>query len=384
MDLTQLLSAAQRQPLAKAPEGWVPFRVVAKGKKADIWIFSEIGYWGVRAQDIVAALDPIKDATEITLHLNSPGGEVFDGLAIYNILAAHPAKKITRNYGIAASMASVLFLVGEERLVGTNARLMIHNASGFAGGTADQISKYVDLLNSINIEMEELYAKVTGQPIEQVKAWMAAETWFTATESTQKGFATGTFTPPNAQALAHQFSPPATQAQLSLDPPKRQPMTQLLTALGVSADASEEQALEALAAIKLAHEKDLADEKSSSSKVLASVLSTAAPSLQEAEAIEIADLFQIGKTTVASRLLASAVAPTLSPSSVIESARKSSGSQAPADSSADLARLPKALQGLTFTEATKQQPKAIESLCSADFAAFNALYRAEFGVDYAK
>jgi ATP-dependent protease ClpP protease subunit len=373
--------AATRAPLAQAPEGWVPFRLVAKGKKADIFIFSEIGYWGVRAQDIVNALDPIKDATEITLHLNSNGGEVFDGMAIYNILAAHPAKKITKNYSIAASMASVLFLVGEERLVGTNAQLMIHDPEGGAWGNGDKLRKQADLIDSIRADMVGLYANRTGGDESQISSWMAAETWFNAAQCVENGFATGTFTA-NAKAVAQYFSPAPAQAQLPLQQPKRQPMTQLLAALGLAADATEEQALGALSSLKQASEKAIAEAKAETANVIASVLTTAAPALKPEEASEIADLYQLGKGAVAARLLTSAIAPTLSPAAAIEAAK----GKASRDSStaAELARLPKALQGLTFTQASKDQPAALTALMSSDFDVFNALYRAEFGTDFKK
>ncbi|WP_313687581.1 head maturation protease, ClpP-related, partial [Pantoea sp.] len=116
---------------------------------ADIYIYDEIGYWGVTAQSFAASLKALGDIDHINLHIHSPGGDVFDGIAIYNLLNAHSATKTVYIDGLAASMASVIAMVGNPIIMPENAMMMIHKPWGITGGDANDMRDYADLLDKV-------------------------------------------------------------------------------------------------------------------------------------------------------------------------------------------------------------------------------------------
>lgn len=107
------------------------FRMQASSNsEADIFIYDEIGYWGVTAKQFVNDLRALGDVTHINLYINSPGGDVFDGIAIYNALKHHGAPITVHIDGLAASMASVIAMVGNPVIMPENTMMMIHKPWG--------------------------------------------------------------------------------------------------------------------------------------------------------------------------------------------------------------------------------------------------------------
>lgn len=159
----------------------------ATATAADIFIYDEIGVFGVTAADVIVMLQGLKVST-LNVHLNSPGGSVFDGLAIYNALNAHPASITVHIDGLAASIASVIAMAGDEIVMAENAMMMIHRPSVGMFGYADELRKQADVLDVLEGNLVAVYAARTGMPPEDVKAAMHAETWFTAAQAKANGF----------------------------------------------------------------------------------------------------------------------------------------------------------------------------------------------------
>lgn len=161
--------------------------------KAEIWIYEQIGedFWtggGVLAKNFQKELAAIK-APNIDLHINSPGGVVFDGLTIYNLLKQHPANVTTYIDGVAASIASVIALSGQRVIMAENALFMIHNPYGMAVGDASVMRKMAESLEKVGNSIAMAYKNKTGAEESEIASWMNAESWFTAEEAIELGFA---------------------------------------------------------------------------------------------------------------------------------------------------------------------------------------------------
>lgn len=160
----------------------------------EILIYSDIGEsWfseGVTAKSVKSQLDSMKDATEITVRINSPGGDVFDGFAIYNLLAQHPAEITVKVDGIAASAASVIAMAGDKIEMAANAMLMIHNPWTFAMGDSESLGKTITLLDQIKGSILTTYRTKSSLSEEELSDLMDAETWFDAQGAIDAGLAT--------------------------------------------------------------------------------------------------------------------------------------------------------------------------------------------------
>ena len=154
---------------------------------AEVCIYEEIGSYGITAK---AFLDQIKNVgkRKITLRINSPGGEVFDGLAIYNRLREHAGGVEVKIDGIAASMASVIAMAGAPVSMAENALLMVHNPSGLCAGNSGDMRELADMLDKVRGSLTSAYERKTGKTTEQIGAMMDAETWMTAREALAAGF----------------------------------------------------------------------------------------------------------------------------------------------------------------------------------------------------
>ena len=166
------------------------YRIQAKADTADIYIYDYIGAWGVEAGAFTKDLSAIQSKSKINLYINSPGGNVFDGMAIYNALLQIKSKLTVHVMGLAASMASVIMLAGEHRIIYQGAMVMIHNPWGGVSGTAKEMRETADLLDKITDQIVNLYVNVTGEAEKQIRDWMDNETWFSAEESIGHNFST--------------------------------------------------------------------------------------------------------------------------------------------------------------------------------------------------
>ncbi len=168
------------------------YEIKAKADKAEIWIYEMIGedFWtggGITAKNFQKELSEIK-ASQIDLHINSPGGVVFDGITIYNLIKQHPANVTTYIDGLAASIASVIALAGDKVIMAANALYMIHNPTGLAMGTARDMRDLADVLDKIAGTMVGTYVSKTEKSEEDIREMLDAETWMTAEEAKEHGF----------------------------------------------------------------------------------------------------------------------------------------------------------------------------------------------------
>jgi ATP-dependent Clp protease protease subunit len=165
----------------------------ARGTTGEIWLYDQIGEGffsdGVSAKSFQKDLAGLGKVNTINLRINSPGGNVFDGLTIYNQLKAHPARIVVDIDGLAASIASLIAMAGDEIRMAGNAMMMIHNPMGGAFGDATEMRRTAALLDQVKGNLSDTYAARTGVDQGTLNAWMDDETWFTATDAVQRGFA---------------------------------------------------------------------------------------------------------------------------------------------------------------------------------------------------
>lgn len=172
----------------------------ANAETASIFIYDEIGGFGISADSVRRELANI-DAPVINLSINSPGGDVFDGIAIYNELLSHDARVNVRVTGLAASAASIIAMAGDEISVAENGFLMIHNAWSMAIGNKRDMWDTGDVLNAIDKSLARTYSKRTGAEFEDISSMMDAETWLDAETAVNLKFADSIIESESANAL---------------------------------------------------------------------------------------------------------------------------------------------------------------------------------------
>ena len=171
------------------------------GSSAVINLYDEIGGLGITARQFSDDLSALGSLTQMEIHIHSPGGDVFEGLAIYNLLKNHPASKTVYIDGLAASMASVIAMVGDRVLIPENGVMMIHRPWGIQGGDAEEMRRYADLLDKIEETLIPAYMAKTGKSAEELAAMLEAETWMNGKECVQHGFADELLEPVKAMAM---------------------------------------------------------------------------------------------------------------------------------------------------------------------------------------
>ena len=157
------------------------------GETADVYIFDEIGTYGITAQEFINDIKGLKDLP-INLRINSLGGDVFDGMAMYNVIKRREAKTTVYIEGIAASIATIIALGADEVIMAENSLFMIHNAWGGTMGEAKDMRKTADTLDKISGELTDIYRKKTGLSYEALQEMMDEETWLNAEEAYEAGF----------------------------------------------------------------------------------------------------------------------------------------------------------------------------------------------------
>ena len=166
---------------------WYTIRAQTTG--AEVVIYDEIGAYGVSAKGFLAELGALPDATPLAVRINSPGGSVFDAVAIYNALLRHSGAVTVWIDGIAASAASYIAMAGDEVVMPENAFLMIHDPAGMVMGTAIDMRAMAEALDKIKGSLLQGYAAKSGRLPEEIAPLMAAETWLDAKDALDLGFA---------------------------------------------------------------------------------------------------------------------------------------------------------------------------------------------------
>lgn len=154
----------------------------------EVSIFDEIGYWGVTAKDFIDGIKPHK-GKPLALSINSLGGDVFAGIAMYNALRNHGGEITVRVLGVAASAASLVAMAGDKIKMPRNAFMMVHNPWMFAAGNADELRDAADVLDKIGNALAGTYASRTGKTVEEVRKMLSEDTWLSAEEAVEAGFA---------------------------------------------------------------------------------------------------------------------------------------------------------------------------------------------------
>lgn len=174
--------------LLKANAQAAPLRAETHGDAAHIYLYDVIDAWfGVSAQMMVNALKSASGKT-VHLHINSPGGDVFESVAMATAIAAHDGDVIAHIDGVAASAATRVALAAKEVRIAESGLMMIHNSWTIAWGNSEEIRKTADLLDKVDTGIVADYTRKTGASEQQVRDWMAAETWFTAQEALDNKF----------------------------------------------------------------------------------------------------------------------------------------------------------------------------------------------------
>lgn len=181
-------------------KNWYTIKAAGNSQSADIRIYEEIGNWGITAQQFSDDLTALGDIAHINLHIHSPGGDVFDGIAIYNLLNKHPAKITVQIDGLAASMASVIAMAGDRIVMPENALMMIHKPWGITGGDANDMRGYAELLDKVENVLIPAYARKTGKSAEVLAGMLEDETWMDGKECVAQGFADELLPAVNAMA----------------------------------------------------------------------------------------------------------------------------------------------------------------------------------------
>ena len=179
--------------MSKTPTKY--YQLTQNDTSADLYIFGDICAWAwpeLGEQSGVTIVNQLKelDVDTINVHINSYGGDVAEGLAIYNVLREHKAQIVTICDGFACSAASVVFMAGDRRVMQPASLLMIHNAWTVAMGNAAQLRKTADDIETITQASVEAYKKVATISEEEIKALMDAETWILPKDAVEYGFAT--------------------------------------------------------------------------------------------------------------------------------------------------------------------------------------------------
>lgn len=177
----------------KALERWNPSIKAAATDDNTITMYDPIGYdwWtgdGVTAKRVSAALRSIGD-NDVTVKINSPGGDVFEGLAIYNLLREHKGKVTVQILGLAASAASFIAMAGDEVQIARAGFLMIHNSWTGVAGDRNEIREVADFLEQIDGSLADIYAVRTGDKVEEMSRLMDVETWMGGSAAIDAGFA---------------------------------------------------------------------------------------------------------------------------------------------------------------------------------------------------
>jgi len=163
--------------------------IVRNGDVASIYIYDVIdAYWGVGALGVIDAITAAGDAKTLNVYINSPGGDVFEGRAIMAAIGRFQGNTIAHIDSLCASAATSIALACDEVRMSDGAFFMIHNASGLVWGDKTAMRETADLLEKVEGAIVNDYTAKTGKDEAQVRAWMDAETWFSAAEAKAEGF----------------------------------------------------------------------------------------------------------------------------------------------------------------------------------------------------
>lgn len=183
---------------------------------ATLQVLDVIGLWGVQAADFSAQLAAVKSRT-LNLEINSPGGDFFAGLSIFNMLRQSGKTITTKVMGIAASAAALVAMAGDTIEMPENTFLMVHRTGTSAAGNATVMRDTAALLDKLDVSMTDIFVRKTGMSVDSMRALLETDTWLSAAEAVEKGFATkvtGAISARASFATAHANLPSRVTASL--------------------------------------------------------------------------------------------------------------------------------------------------------------------------
>ena len=203
VDLIEFAKARKvNKKLAKnTSKDWLRIVNQESTREATIYIYDEISWFGVLAEDVIQQIQDL-DVDTIHVRINSPGGSVFEGVAIANLLKAHKAKVITYNDSLAASIATIIFLAGDDRHVADNSLFMMHKPSSIVWGTAEEMRQEAEVLDMIEGTLLTTYENGSNLERSELVEMIAAETWLDAKQCVEHGLADAEFEPSQMAASA--------------------------------------------------------------------------------------------------------------------------------------------------------------------------------------
>lgn len=176
----QKITINNRSPFAKQTRQ-------PKAKADQVFVYDEIGFWGIQAEEFAKQLENIDG--DFDLRINSPGGNVFEGVSIYESIKNHPGKVTAYVDGLAASIASVIVLAADEIIIAEAGFFMIHDPWSIVAGNSSSMRKEADLLDKIADSMVDIYLKSMDVSKDELKEMLADDTWFNAKEAVEIGLA---------------------------------------------------------------------------------------------------------------------------------------------------------------------------------------------------
>lgn len=191
MEIEELLQRAgvlkqSRPQNLQGKQSWYEIKDLTD--ESEIYIYDEISMFGITAAQFAEDLKGI-NSNSIKLRLNSPGGDVFDGIAIYNLLKSHKAQINVSIDGIAASIASVIAMAGDSVSIAKNAQMMIHDAHGLTIGTADDMREMAELLDASSDIIAGIYQEKAGGMTKTWRNAMKKTSWYRGKEAVDAGLA---------------------------------------------------------------------------------------------------------------------------------------------------------------------------------------------------
>lgn len=164
------------------------YNLAEVGGVQTLHIYDEIGYWGITASSLVKDLGTL-GGKDLTVHMNTPGGEVFDGIAIYQALKSYAGDVTVIVDSLAASIGSVIAMAGNKVVMAKNATLMIHEGHSVVAGNAAEMQHMAMQLDNASANIASIYADKAGGSVDKWREYMRAETWFNADEAVRVGLA---------------------------------------------------------------------------------------------------------------------------------------------------------------------------------------------------
>ena len=191
----------------------------ADSDEATVYLYSAIGWLGIEAESFVPALNDIESPV-INLRINSPGGDVFDARSIATAIRQHPARVVSHVDGLAASAATFIAIAGDEVVMAEGSFFMIHNPWTLALGDANDLRQVADTLDKVGESILQSYANQSSLDAEALREMMDAETWMTAEEAVENGFANRVAEEERAVEASWKLGAYASPPAALLEPPK--------------------------------------------------------------------------------------------------------------------------------------------------------------------